>query len=158
MPKPRPPGLDRAHSHAIIKCMSRANTWLYRVSGGKVGSRFLAGAPVLLLTTTGRKSGLPRTQPVLYLVDEDRLVIVASKAGMAKHPMWYLNLCATPAVQVEVGDTATHYEARTADADEKAELWPRLVAMYPDFDSYQSWTERDIPVVILEPSPSPSST
>jgi len=132
--------------------MSRANTWLYKVSGGRFGARFLAGAPVLLLTTTGRKSGLQRTQPVLYLVDDERLVIVASKAGMAKNPMWYLNLSANPDVKAQIGDAERAYTARTASAEEKAKLWPRLVAMYPDFDSYQSWTERDIPVVILDAS------
>jgi len=135
----------------LIRAMSAANTWVYRLSGGRVGGRFLRGAPVLLLTTIGRKSGRPRTAPLLYLDDGDELVIVASKGGMSQHPVWYLNLEANPDVEVEVGSTRRPMRARRASDEEKAKLWPRLTAMYRDYDDYQARTDRNIPVVILAP-------
>src|SRR5437870_4649907 len=102
--KPRPftPREEKVGT-AVIKVMSRLNTWMYRISGGRLGGRFPNGAPVLLLTTIGRKSGQPQTAPLLYLKDEDRYVVVASKGGMADHPLWFKNLEANPQVDVEVG-------------------------------------------------------
>jgi deazaflavin-dependent oxidoreductase (nitroreductase family) len=135
----------------VIKAMSSVNTWIYRATGGKVGGRFPGGAPLLLLTTIGRKSGEPRTTPLIYLSDGDDLVIVASKAGMDNHPLWYMNLVANPDVEVEVGRERRLLRARTATAEEKARLWPELVAIYSDYAAYQKRTERDIPVVILSP-------
>ncbi|RMD83662.1 MAG: nitroreductase family deazaflavin-dependent oxidoreductase [Candidatus Dadabacteria bacterium] len=135
----------------VIKWMSRANTWLYRVSGGRLGGRWLRGAPVMLLTTIGRKSGQPRTVPLLYLRDGENIVCVASKGGMSKHPLWYLNLEANPDCEVQIGRQRLPMRARRASDAEKAELWPRLVAMYPDYEDYQARTERNIPVVILSP-------
>jgi deazaflavin-dependent oxidoreductase (nitroreductase family) len=132
--------------------MSALNVWVYRLSGGRIGGRFLRGAPVCLVTTTGRKSGEPRTAPLLYLADGPRVVIVASQGGMSKHPVWYLNLTANPRCTVEIGSEKRAMVARTASAEEKAALWPRLVAMYRDYADYQARTERDIPVVILEPA------
>lgn len=132
--------------------MSRANVWAYRLSGGWLGGRFLGGAPVLLLTTVGRRSGQPRTAPLLYLSEGDDLVVVASKGGMSHHPLWYRNLEANPRVEVEIGNQRRTMVARPATATEKATLWPRLVAMYRDYDAYQARTERDIPVVILSPT------
>jgi deazaflavin-dependent oxidoreductase (nitroreductase family) len=134
-----------------IRAMSALNIWVYRATGGRVGGRFVRGAPVLLLTTVGRKSGRRRTAPLLYLRDGDRFAVVASKGGMSHHPLWYRNLLAEPQVEVEVGRERTKRVARTASAEEKAALWPRLVAMYRDYDDYQARTERDIPVVLLEP-------
>jgi deazaflavin-dependent oxidoreductase (nitroreductase family) len=132
--------------------MSRANVWAYRLSGGWLGGRFLGGAPVLLLTTVGRRSGRPRTAPLLYLSEGDDLVVVASKGGMSHHPLWYKNLEANPRVEVEIGNQRRTMVARRASATEKTALWPRLVAMYRDYDAYQARTERDIPVVILSPT------
>ena len=103
MPKPRPDGLDSPVVPKIIKKMSAANTWLYRKTGGRIGGKFLNGAPVLLLTTTGRKSGQPRTTPLLYLADGDRVIVVASKGGLPTNPLWYLNLKADPNVTVQIG-------------------------------------------------------
>ena len=134
-----------------VKAMSALNTWAYRLSGGKIGGRFLRGAPVFLLTTIGRKTGEPRTAPLLYLRDEDRFVVVASKGGMSRHPVWYLNLEANPDVEVELGRERMKMSARRASDEEKARLWPKLVAMYRDYDDYQARTDRDIPVVILSP-------
>jgi len=135
----------------VIKIMSRLNTWLYRLSGGRIGGRFLSGAPVLLLTTIGRKSGRPQTAPLLYLEDGERFIIVASKGGMSHHPLWFKNLQANPRVEVEVGRRKLSMMARHASDEEKAALWPRLVAMYADYADYQRRTERKIPVVILTP-------
>lgn len=135
----------------VIRVMSVLNVWLYRASGGRIGGRFLRGAPICLLTTRGRRTGEPRVAPLLYLAEGENVVIVASKGGMSKHPLWYLNLLADPDCEVEIGSTRRAMRARTASAEEKAALWPRLVAMYPDYDDYQARTDRDIPVVVLEP-------
>jgi deazaflavin-dependent oxidoreductase (nitroreductase family) len=135
----------------VVRAMSKANVWAYRATGGRVGGRFLRGAPVLLLTTRGRRSGQPRTAPLLYLADGDRIVVVASKGGMSQHPLWYRNLEARPECEVEIGRERRAVRARVASPAEKRELWPRLVALYRDYDDYQARTERDIPVVILEP-------
>jgi deazaflavin-dependent oxidoreductase (nitroreductase family) len=137
--------------NVAIRVYSAMNTWVYRVSGGKVGGRFLRGAPVMLLTTTGRKSGRSRAVPLIYLRHGEDVVIAASKGGMSQHPLWYRNLKANPQVEIEIGKEKAAMLARTATTEEKAELWPSLVAMYRDFDDYQARTERDIPVVILSP-------
>ena len=131
--------------------MSSANTWLYRISGGRIGGRFLGGAPVLLLTTIGRRSGAARTAPLLYLRDGENLVVVASQSGMSKHPLWYRNIEANPDVEVEIGRERSKRLARRASDAEKAVLWPRLIEVYRDFADYQARTERNIPVLILSP-------
>jgi F420H(2)-dependent quinone reductase len=135
-----------------VKAMSAANTWIFRASGGRWGAKFLYGAPVLLLTTVGRKSGQPRVAPLIYLKDGERLVLVASKGGMSHHPHWYRNLENNPDVAVELpGAAKVEMRALRASDEEKALLWPRLCEIYPDYADYQARTERDIPVVILEP-------
>lgn len=151
MTKPAPRGLNSPQTESIIKWMSRTQTWLYQKSGGKLGGKFLQGAPVALLTTTGRKTGQPRVSPLLYLRDGDRVVLVASKGGAATNPMWYLNLKANPAVSIQIKDEVLNLKARDATEDERARYWPKLAAMYTSFDDYQSWTDRVIPVVICEP-------
>src|SRR5947208_1939779 len=87
----------------FIKSISKTNSWLYRLSGGKIGGRLPQGAPIMLLTTIGRKSGQPRTAPLLYLREGDNIVVVASKGGMSHHPLWYRNLEMNPNVEVEIG-------------------------------------------------------
>ena|SRR6185369_10201769 len=141
-----------AIANPLLKLMSRLNTWAYRATGGRLGGKFRGGAPVMLVTTTGRKSGRRLTVPLLFLRDGDRVVTVASKGGMDHHPLWYLNMLANPAVDVQIGEHTQPLRAHTASEAEKAELWPKLVAMYPDYASYQQRTTRDIPVVILAPS------
>jgi F420H(2)-dependent quinone reductase len=136
----------------FLKLMSVANTWVFRVSGGRLGARFRGGAPVGLLTTTGRKSGAPRTTPLIYLADGDRIVLVASQGGMPRNPLWFDNLAAKPDVSFRTPKGERRYHARTATAAEKAALWPRLVAIYRDYDDYQKRTDREIPVVVLEPA------
>lgn len=140
---------EERFGNVVIRLMSALNVWIYRATGGRVGGKFLRGAPVLLLTTTGRKSGEKRVAPVLYLRDGERFVVVASKGGFANHPAWYLNLEANPAAEVELGADRIPVVARRASDDEKAALWPKLTAMYRDFDDYQARTERNIPVMVL---------
>jgi deazaflavin-dependent oxidoreductase (nitroreductase family) len=141
-----------AIANPIIKWMSRLNTWAYRATGGKLGGKFRGGAPVMLVTTTGRKTGRRHTTPLLYLRDGDRVVTVASKGGMDHHPLWYRNMVADPTVEVQIGSRVATMRAHTANAAEKAALWPKLVAMYPDYADYQARTAREIPVVILSPT------
>jgi deazaflavin-dependent oxidoreductase (nitroreductase family) len=135
----------------LVKLMSVANTWLFRASGGRLGARFMHGAPVGLLTTTGRRSGQQRTTPLIYLADDERIVLVASKAGMSSHPVWFLNLEANGEVEFQTAKEPRKMQARRASPEEKAGYWPRLCEVYPDYDDYQARTERDIPVLILEP-------
>jgi deazaflavin-dependent oxidoreductase (nitroreductase family) len=155
--KAKPKGLDRPSTTRVIKMMSRVNTRLYRLTGGRLGKNWRIGAgfrkpvPICLLTTTGRKSGQPRTVPLCYLQDGDDVVLVASKGGLPTNPQWYYNIRTNAAVRIEIGKRSSGYQARAASEDERTKLWPRLVDLYADFDSYQSWTDREIPVVICEP-------
>lgn len=149
--KPAPRGLNSPRTNTIIKWMSRATAWAYQKTGGRIGGRFLQGAPVALLTTTGRKTGQPRVSPLLYLREGERIVLIASKGGSANNPMWYLNLKANPAVAVQIKGEVLRLTARDATEEERAHYWPRMAAMYSSFDDYQSWTDRVIPVVICDP-------
>ncbi|WP_067476541.1 nitroreductase family deazaflavin-dependent oxidoreductase [Actinomadura hibisca] len=108
------------------------------------------GTTVLLLTTTGRRSGKPYTTPLIYQEDGDDHVIVASKGGDDNDPHWYLNLKDDPEVQVQVRGDKFTARARTASAEEKPALWEKMVATWPQYDEYQQKTDRDIPVVVLE--------
>jgi F420H(2)-dependent quinone reductase len=146
-----PRALNSAGTGVVIKWMSRLNTLAYKASGGRVGGSFLQGAPVALLTTTGRKSGQPRVSPLLFLRDGDRVVLVASQGGRANNPMWYLNLKANPKVSVQIKKEVLELTARDATEAEREHYWPQLVAMYSSFDDYQNWTDRVIPVVICDP-------
>jgi len=150
--QPRPfTAREERFAKPIIRVMSHANTWLYRISGGRLGGTWLRGAPVMLLTTVGRKSGERRTTPLLYLRDGKDIVIVGSQGGMSTSPHWVANLAANPDCEVEIGSVRTPMHARRVSDDEKAALWPKLTKMYPDFDDYQARTERNIPVLRLSP-------
>lgn len=135
----------------VIRYTSRLNAWVYRRTGGKWFGTWLHGERIGLLTHRGRKSGQMHTSPLLYLEDGPRLVIVASKGGMSKHPLWYLNLTANPDCDFQIGSTSRPMRARTASPEDKQFYWPRIVALNGDFAGYQARTTRDIPVVILEP-------
>lgn len=153
----KPKGIDDPGAVKFMKVMAAVNVWLFRRTGGRLGSHWRIGAgwrnpvPICLVEHTGRKTGLPRTTPLVYLRDGANVVVVASQAGRPENPMWFLNVRANPEVTVQVGRERLPMTARVADADERAVLWPKLVALYPDYDSYQSWTEREIPVVVLRP-------
>jgi deazaflavin-dependent oxidoreductase (nitroreductase family) len=109
------------------------------------------GAPTLLLTTLGRRSGRPRRIALIYGCDGDNYVLVASKGGAPSHPLWYENLTAHPEVRVQVKGERFTARARTAEGEERKRLWPIMTALWPDYDAYQTRTEREIPVVVLEP-------
>ena len=122
----------------------------YRETGGDVGHDWKEGTSILLLTTKGRKSGEPRTTPLIYGTAGDDYVIVASKGGADEPPGWYVNLQAEPDVELQVLDEVFPARARTATPEEKQELWRRMVSEWPDYDAYQEGTDREIPVVVLE--------
>ena len=121
----------------------------FRANGGKVGGMF-EGAPMLLLTTTGARSGQPRVSPLVYSTDGDRMVIIASKGGAPTNPDWFHNLRANPAVTLEVGTETIPARATVAEGGERQRLWDQMVAQMPGFDDYRRSTTREIPVVVLE--------
>lgn len=136
-----------------FKVMNAAHRAVLRASGGRIGARPF-GMPVVELHTVGRRSGQRRTTMLTApLCDDDRVVLVASRGGSERNPDWYLNLCAHPDVEVTIGGRTRRMRARTATPQEKAELWPRITAVYKGYAAYQRRTERDIPVVICEPVP-----
>ena len=122
----------------------------YVETGGEDGHEW-EGTQTLLLTTTGRRSGETRVHPLIYGKSGDDYLVVASKGGAPQHPDWYLNLEANPEVEVQVKDEKFKAHARTASPDEKSKLWPIMTREWPSYDEYQQKTDRDIPVVILEP-------
>lgn len=125
----------------------------YRDTGGKVGHIWRKGSKILLLTTTGRKSGKPRTTPLIYEdAGDGQYVIVASKGGAPEHPGWYENLAKTPEVELQVKDDVFAARARTAEGEERERLWKLAAQQWPDYDTYQQKTDREIPVVVLERS------
>jgi F420H(2)-dependent quinone reductase len=135
---------------AALRISGKLNVPLYRLSGGRVGGK-VGRAPVLLLTTTGRRSGQQRTAPVLYLKEGERLVVIGSNAGNAKAPAWSLNLEANPEAEGEVGREHSLVRARVTEGEERAELWRKMNAQYAGFDAYDANTSRDIAVFVLEP-------
>jgi len=136
----------------FLRGVSRLNVWVYRLSGGRWLGRFPSGAPVCLLTTAGRKSGRRRSVPLLYLRDGNDFVVVASQGGAPQHPGWYFNLQGDPKTEVEIGRSRFPVIARTVGEEERAALWPRLVAIYAPYETYQRRTTRHIPVVRLGPA------
>jgi deazaflavin-dependent oxidoreductase (nitroreductase family) len=123
----------------------------YLATDGEEGHDW-QGTQTLILTTTGRRSGQRRTHPLIYGRHGDDYLVVASKGGAPRHPEWYLNLEANPEVDIQVKGDRIHAHARTATPEEKPELWAIMTKEWPDYDSYQEKTDRDIPVVVLEPS------
>ena len=129
-----------------------ANVLAYRLSGGRVGGRWKRRNPILLLEHEGRRSGKRRTTPLVYMRDGDDLVVVASRGGSESQPAWFHNLRANPRARAQVGRERMSVTAHVADQEQRARLWPRLVAENPDLEMYQSRTTREIPVVVLRPS------
>ncbi|HEX9682399.1 MAG TPA: nitroreductase family deazaflavin-dependent oxidoreductase [Acidimicrobiales bacterium] len=133
------------------KVMNRGHKMILTLSGGRVLNRAF-GMTVVELHTTGRKSGQPRaTMLTAPIRDGDRVVLVASKGGNDRHPDWYLNLSANPGVELTIDGDRRPYTARTATAEEKAEMWATITSTYKGYAGYQASTERDIPVVICDP-------
>lgn len=124
---------------------------LYRRTSGRIAGR-MGKTQFLLLTTTGRTSGEPRTTILNYVADGDRLILIASNGGDDREPQWYRNLKANPEVTVQVGGETRRMRAATGTPEEKARYWPMMTAAYPGYDKYQTRTEREIPVVVLDPA------
>ena len=137
-------------SHSLgakgLRMVGKLNAPVYRLTGGRVGK-----GPVLLLTTTGRKSGQQRTAPVLYLADGERYVVINTNAGNQKTPAWSLNLKANPEAEVEVGRKRRRVRARIAEGEERHGLWRRHMEQYEGWDYYESKLDRQPDVFILEP-------
>ena len=151
--------LNSKQAGIAIKWMSKLNTLAYKATGGRLGykwrggaNRFSAPPPVGILTTIGRKSGQPRESPLLFLREGDRVVLVASQGGRATNPMWYLNIKADPQVTFQIKSEKLNLVAREANTQERAEYWPKLDAMYPDFVNYRSYTDREIPILLCDPA------
>ncbi len=138
----RPPDLDLVGLEHVRR---------YQETNGEVGYLW-NGVPILLLTTTGRRSGEPRTTPLIFGRDGDDYLVVASMGGAPEHPNWYRNLLADQSAQIQVQSHHFDVTARTAGQDEKARLWGIMTGLWPNYDSYQTRTDRVIPVVVLSPS------
>jgi deazaflavin-dependent oxidoreductase (nitroreductase family) len=145
--KPPKPG---TLAFRVWKGITRANMWAYRKSGGRLLGNF-DGAPLCIVHHRGAKSGQPRETPLTYLPDGERVVLIASYGGAPKSPAWYHNLKAHPDIEIERNGRREPMAAHQADAAERAELWPRIVAMYPGYDDYQKKTDRQIPVMVCVP-------
>jgi proline iminopeptidase len=122
----------------------------YRETGGEVGHIWREGSTILLLTTTGRKTGEKRTVPLIYAQDGDRYVIIASKGGAPDHPGWYKNLEKAPEVELQVKSEVFPARARTAQGEERERLWQKANEVWPQYAEYAKSTQREIPVVVLE--------
>jgi deazaflavin-dependent oxidoreductase (nitroreductase family) len=133
-----------------LRWAGKLNVPVYRATGGRLMGR-VGKAPVLLLTTTGRKSGQKRTAPVVYLADGERMIVIGSNAGNDRVPAWSLNLKANPEAEAEVGRKRMKVRARVAEGEERAELWRRCNDQYAGFDDYEARTDRPISLFVLEP-------
>jgi len=137
--------------------MAEVNNWNkkiieeFRANGGKVGGNF-AGRTLLLLHTTGAKSGQERINPVAYTTDGERLIIIASKGGAPTHPDWYHNIVANPQVTVEVGTEQLKVNAMIPAEPERSQLYDQMAAIMPGFAEYKTKTTRNIPVIVLTPT------
>ena len=132
-----------------ISLLGDEHVRVYRETNGEKGYIW-NGVPILLLTTTGRKSGQPRTIPIIFTQYGDSWVIIASKGGSPTHPKWYLNILDDPNVQVQVKANIQEAKARTAESPEREKIWAECVKTWPNYDIYQSRTDRQIPVVVID--------
>jgi deazaflavin-dependent oxidoreductase (nitroreductase family) len=140
-----------AFDRAVGLRVLAVHQFVYEISGGRIGER-IGRSPMLLLRTTGRKTGQPRTAALLYHRDGGNYVVVGSKGGSDSPPAWLRNLEAIPEVGVQVGVKRFPAQARVASAEERRRLWPEMTRLYPQYNRYQSQTERVIPLVILAPA------
>jgi deazaflavin-dependent oxidoreductase (nitroreductase family) len=132
-----------------VKTLSAIHRAIYSASAGRVGKR-IAGMPVLLLTTKGRKTGKRRTSPLTYFEEDGAIVLVASCGGQPQNPDWFENLVAAGEGEVTIGGDRRQMQARRATTDERARLWPRIVETYDGYAKYQAKTTREIPLAILD--------
>jgi F420H(2)-dependent quinone reductase len=135
---------------SALRALGKLNVPLYRLSRGRLMNK-VGHAPVMLLTSTGRRSGQPRVAPVLYARDGDRLVVVSSNGGNHNQPGWAYNLKANPDAQIQIGGKRQLVRAAVAHGDERARLWRKMNEQYAGFDDYDANVQRDIAVFVLEP-------
>lgn len=144
--------MNRTAYNSFSKVITSLHVAVYRGTGGKVAGR-MGGLTLLLLTTTGRKSGRSRTKPLGYVRDGDDYLLAASNAGNDFFPAWWLNLKSNPEAEIQVGGEKLKVTARKATPEERERLWPKFVASYRGYSGYETKTDREIPVVILTPQP-----
>ncbi len=138
-------------SWPVLRRLMGAHARIYQLTNGRIGHRVPGAPPVLLLETVGAKSAVKRTTPLVYVENRPDVVLVASKGGHPKHPAWYHNLRANPDTMVQIGSEHRAVHARVATPEERERLWPKALATYSGYAGYQQRTEREIPLVILEP-------
>lgn len=137
----------------VMKWSSRFNVWIYEKTDGKLGGRFaLRGARICLVSYTGRKSGKRLTTPLIHIPYDGGILLVASQGGLDTNPLWYENIQANPEIDVNEFGKVRRLRARRATPEEKAAVWPAILAVHPGFDEYQARTDRDIPVLICAPA------
>ncbi|MGE2692542.1 nitroreductase family deazaflavin-dependent oxidoreductase [Mycolicibacterium pulveris] len=156
-PNNKPKQLNSPIVTQVMKYAGKAHVWVYRRTGGRIGAKWRVGAglkkpvPTLLLEHIGRKTGRRLVSPLVFIRDGDDVIVVASQGGRDTDPQWYRNLVANPDAHIEIGSDRRPVRAVTATPEQRARLWPKLVEAYADFDTYQAWADREIPVVILQP-------
>jgi deazaflavin-dependent oxidoreductase (nitroreductase family) len=138
-------------SWPLLRRLMGGHAAIYRASNGLIGHRIPGQPPVLLLDHVGARSGTGRTSPLVYARDGENVILVASKGGYPKHPAWFHNLMANPETTIQIGSSHKQVRARVADPQERERLWPKVVQVYGGYADYQKRTEREIPLVILEP-------
>ena len=135
----------------LLRRVMGSHAAVYRASHGLIGHRFPGAPPMLLLDHVGAKSATKRTSPLVYGRDGENLVLVASKGGYPKNPAWFHNLRANPDTTVQVGSRSLNVHARVAEGEERTRLWSLMVGVYAGYEGYRKRTEREIPLVVLEP-------
>jgi len=136
----------------FIRWATRLQVAVFRATKGRLMNKFIGGYPVCVVTTRGAKSGKTRRIALIHLPYGESKLLVASQGGMPSNPLWYYNIRANPDIQIMVDGAEKSYTARQVSDEEKADLWPHLLSLYPDFDEYQARTDRNIPVFLCSPA------
>ena len=138
--------------HKVIRAYTHLNVWVFKKSHGRLMKHFPGGYPICVVQTVGARSGKKREIALIHLPLGDDVLLVASQGGMEKHPVWYYNVKTNPNIWITVGGITRRMQARLIDDQDKRELWPHLLSLYPDFDEYQARTDRNIPVFRCSPT------
>jgi deazaflavin-dependent oxidoreductase (nitroreductase family) len=139
-----------SRSFSFQRLATNFHVWLYQTTGGRIG-HYLGNVPVLLLTTTGRKTGKQHITPLTYATDGENIILIASNGGSLNHPSWWLNLQAHPETMIQVGNKKLQLKASEAPDEDRSRLWKKAEQIYPGYARYQQKTPRKIPVVVLSP-------
>ncbi len=135
----------------IIRAYTRLNVWVFKKSKGRLMKNFPGGFPICVVGMTGKKSGAWREIALIHLPKGEQELLVASQGGMDVNPVWYYNVAANPNIEITLAGKTRKMVARQVSDDEKRDLWPHLLSLYPDFDEYQARTDRNIPVFLCDP-------